>query len=147
MNWTQNSHDKILFYTGLIAEATYNKKSRLLLRDIKYWNKWKPQKNLDPPLITWWSLLCLLASSAWFTLRTIQSNRAPYRHLAMASRVAIAWKNQQIICYRLTLILVVVSKLHSVSVQHLQRETLWTYIMHFVVHNHCLVTGSCSFLG
>lgn len=85
-------------------------KNSYLLRDIKYCNQWKTQKNLDPPLITWWSLLCLLASNAWFTLRTIQSNRAPYRHLAMASRVAIAWKkNQTIVCNPLSLR--VVSKL------------------------------------
>lgn len=32
----------------------------------------------------------LLESNAWLTCITIQSKRAPYKHLAIASRVAIA---------------------------------------------------------
>ena len=54
----------------------------------------KPNISSTPIEFPWWSLrVSFLERRAWLTWRTIQSNKAPYKHFAIASLAAVAYKN------------------------------------------------------
>lgn len=108
--WTpSNSNFTLILHIRYFPAWNINKNSRMFVKNkcsidrlAKIRNKFylfdkpkssKPKISSTPMELPWCVFnVSFFDKRAWFTWRTIQSNNAPYKHLAMASRAAIAWK-------------------------------------------------------